>query len=242
MVYSCGKNETELLDLDFGYEYYPLQVGQIREYAVDSIIFDPALTGTQIDTNSWFIKESIVDSFPGQDGLTWFRIERVQRRSDTLPWEIGKVYAAARSKDQAYRTEENLRFVKMTFPLKANETWDGNAFFSDRTAVEVAGEQILMFIDWDYRTLALAESLQVGDLNFEQVCSIQLANSENFIEYRQGKEHYAKNIGLIYRELQILDTQCEVCCNGDVGACIPLNWEQKAEKGFILRQRLLNWQ
>lgn len=240
--YSCDKKETEPLDLELGYEYYPLQVGQIREFAVDSILFDPALNGTQIDTNSWFIRESITDSFPAQDGLIWYRIERFQRQSESLPWQIGKVYAAARNKQQAYRTEDNLRFIKMTFPLQANETWDGNAFFSNRTTVEVAGEQIEMFVDWNYRTLSLADPFQVGDLLFDTVCSIQLADSENLVEYRQAKEHYAKNIGLVYRELQILDTQCEVCCNGDFAVCTTINWGQKAEKGFILRQRLLRWE
>lgn len=242
VFYACDIKETESLDLNFGYEYYPLQVGQIREFAVDSILFDPALNGTPTDTNSWFIRESITDSFPGQDGLTWYRIERAQRQSESLPWQVGKVYAAARSKQQAYRTEENLRFIKMTFPLQANKTWDGNAFFSTRTAVEVAGEQIEMFVDWDYRILSLADPLQVGDLLLDSVCSIQLADSENLVEYRQGKEHYAKNIGLVYRELQILDTQCAVCCNGDFGVCATIDWGQKAEKGFILRQRLLRWE
>ncbi len=242
IVSSCNKRETEPLDLDFGYAYYPLEVGQIREFEVDSIIFDPAAGGTQIDTNSWFIKESITDSFPAQDGLTWYRIERVQRQSATQPWQIGKVYAAARSNQQAYRTEENLRFIAMTFPLQANETWNGNAFFSNSTAVEIAGEQIEMFKDWNYRTLSLAEPFQVGGLLFEKVCSIQLADSENIIEYRQGKEYYAKNIGLIYKELQIMDSQCEVCCSSDFGACATTDWGQRAEKGFILRQRLLHWQ
>ncbi|NUN99426.1 MAG: hypothetical protein HUU01_02285 [Saprospiraceae bacterium] len=242
LILSCEKRETEPLDLDFGYEYYPLELGQVREYAVDSIIFDPALGGTRIDSNSWLVQEVVVDTFPGQDGLTWYRIERFQRQSDTLPWQIGKVYAAARSKQQAFRTEDNLKFIKMTFPLQANETWDGNAFFSIKTTVEIAGEQIEMFKDWAYRTLSLTDPLQVGDLTFEKVCSIQLADSENIIEYRQAKEHYAKNIGLVYKELQILDTQCVVCCNGDFGTCASTGWGQKAEKGFIVRQRLLRWQ
>lgn len=241
VAHSCNKQETEPLDLNFGYEYYPLEIGQTREYAVDSIIFDPALAGTQIDTNSWFIKETVVDTFSGQDGLTWFRVERVQRRSDTQPWQIGKVYAAARSKQQAYRTEDNLRFIKMTFPLELNETWAGNAFFSTGTTVEIAGEQVEMFKDWSYRILSLTDPLQVGDVLFENVCSVQLADSENIIEYRQGHEYYAKNIGLIYRELQILDSQCDVCCNGDFGACATTDWGQRAEKGFILRQQLLHW-
>ncbi len=239
---SCDKHDTEPFDPDFGYEYFPLKVGQIREFAVDSIIFDPAPGGTRIDTNSWLIQEAVVDSFPGQDGLIWYRIERLQRQSDTLPWQIGKVFAEARNERQAFRTEDNLRFIKMTFPLKLNESWDGNTFFSKTTNVEVAGEQIKMFIDWDYRILELGSSLQVGEMSFQDVCAIQLANSENFIEYRQGVEHYAKNIGLVYRELQILDTQCEVCCNGNLVTCSTTNWNQKAEKGFILRQRLLHWQ
>ena len=57
------------------------------------------------------------------------------------------------------------------------------------------------------------------------------------IPIRRGFEQYAPNVGLVYRELAGLDTQC----GGNPGDCIDIPWEQKAEKGFIVRQTLLEF-
>lgn len=243
-VFSACERETEVVDIDFGYEYFPLQIGQSLEYVVDSIIYDPAVSGTQIDTNSWQVKETVIDSFLALDGQVWYRIERFQRQTEAQPWQIEKVFATARTPSKAFRTEDNLQFTKMIFPIRANASWDGNAAFpANVIQVEVAGEQVQMFKDWGKQmVLSVDAPFQIADATFPNVLTIQLANSDNLVEYRQGKEYYAKGIGLIYRELQILDTQCQACCNGNTGACIDTPWTERAEKGFILRQRITKWQ
>jgi hypothetical protein len=65
------------------------------------------------------------------------------------------------------------------------------------------------------------------------VVTVQNADSENLIELRLAHEKYARGVGLVYRELWILDTQC-------IEDCIGMTWEQKAEKGFILKQTLID--
>ena len=60
------------------------------------------------------------------------------------------------------------------------------------------------------------------------------SNSENVIELRFAKEQYAKNIGLIAKEYLILDTQC-------IEDCIGMTWEEKAEQGFILRMKMIDY-
>ena len=74
---------------------------------------------------------------------------------------------------------------------------------------------------------------------YEDVFVVEIANFESRIEYRQGTEVYAPKIGLIYQEIQGMDTQCEYCCNLDLGACGPIAWVDKAEKGMIFRKRLI---
>jgi hypothetical protein len=72
----------------------------------------------------------------------------------------------------------------------------------------------------------------LNNKTYNQVAIVSLADSENLIEYRWGREYYAKGIGLIYKELRVLDTQ----------KIDPTTaWEEKAEKGFIVKQRLLSY-
>ncbi|MEL6865958.1 MAG: hypothetical protein AAFP19_16145, partial [Bacteroidota bacterium] len=68
---------------------------------------------------------------------------------------------------------------------------------------------------------------------FDSVATIYQADNENAIELRYSIEKYARNIGLVYREMRILDTQ----------AIVDDPWEEKAQKGFIIRQQITrhNW-
>lgn len=241
LLSACGKNEIEDLNLDYGYNYFPLEIGKTWIYQVDSIVFDPAILGTAIDTMRTFFREEIVDTLLDQTSQTWYRVERSERTADTLPWQIKSVFRIAATKEQAFRTEDNLQFIKLTFPIQEGKNWNGNVFFDETKIVQVAGESIEMFKGWSYQIETVDQSLALGNLSFEKVATITQANSENLIEYRFSQEQYAREVGLIYRELWILDTQCEICCNGDFSICEPLTWPEKAEKGFVLKQQLIDY-
>lgn len=238
---NCDSSEPENFEVDFGYEYFPLDVGIFRIYEVDSIIYDPAINGTRVDSSTTLIRDLIAEALTDETGQMQFRVERSERKSEAEPWRNTKTFTLAREERRALWTEDNLRFVKMPFPLKTGARWNGNAFFDPLVIIPVAGESIQMFKDWESEVIGIGESAQVGDLSFSDVTTIRLADSQNLIELRQATERYARDVGLIYREYSILDTQCEVCCRGDFGACGELPWEEKAEKGFIMRQRLIEF-
>ena len=216
---------------DLGYEYFPLEVGKFIVYEVDSTIYDP--TGdSMVFSSKTLVKEEVVDTLSDNNGETLFKIERYQRSADTLPWLVTKVFTASIQDDKAVQTEDNLRFIKIVFPAKKNATWDGNVHFNSSLIVTVAGESLEMFKDWVYKIESTDEQETIGDLTFGEVLTVQEADNENLIELRRSKVKYSKGIGLIYRELWILDTQCIEQCDGQT-------WEEKAEKGFILKQQII---
>ena len=246
--FACNKSEIEDTGIDdFGYDYFPLEVGRSWEYEVDSIIYDPAVGGTAIDSFRTFIRESVADTLLDNAGEVLYRVERYNRRSDTLPWQIETVLTLSRNEQRATRTEDNLRFTKLVFPVKAGKYWDGNAFFDASRPVFVAGETVQMFKGWQYRILEAGVTATIGGLEFDEVVTVQNADNRylgNFLELRLATEQYARGVGLAYRELYILDTSCQVCCSGNTedGLCESLPWEERAEKGFRLRQRLIRYQ
>lgn len=239
LCFSCNKREIEDINLDFGYEYFPLEIGKYWEYAVDSVIYDPALSGTAIDTISSFIREEIKDTFRDNLGELLYRVEKYHRRNDSLPWQVQKALTLSNQDRQAFRTEDNLRFIKMIFPADENKPWNGTAFIDEGFIIPIAGENMEVFKGWESVILSKGQPFTLDDLNFSDVMVVSIADNENLIEYRYGREMYAAGIGLVYRELKVLDTQCQTCCNGDFEQCEPLPWEEKAEKGFIIRQWLI---
>ncbi|MEK7253300.1 MAG: hypothetical protein AAB316_01025 [Bacteroidota bacterium] len=232
LLASC-KEEADPFQADFGYEYFPLEVGKYLIYEVDSTIYDP--TGdTAVFFSKTQVKEEIVDTLSDNLGNQLFKIERFERTADTLPWQVTKVFTASIQNNQAIRTEDNLRFIKMPFPLRDGASWNANIHFDPSLIVTVAGESIEMFKGWSSKIESVGEADTVGILQFPEVVTIRLADEENLIELRRGFEKYAKGIGLVYKELWILDTQCIEQCEGQP-------WEEKAEKGFILRQKLVGY-
>ncbi|MCB0629436.1 MAG: hypothetical protein R2824_18310 [Saprospiraceae bacterium] len=239
LLAACSKSNLEDFDLQLGYEYFPLEVGQSRTYAVDSIIYDPAQLVNRIDTLSGFLREDIVDTLQSVSGDVIYRIERYYRRDESQNWQIHSVVTSSRDEEEAVFTENNLRFLKLRFPLKTDAEWKGTAYFPEDTEVEVAGESLEFYKDWNTKVLERRENYALEAASYSDVYLLELANFENLIEYRYGLEAYAPGKGLIYQEIWVLDTQCQYCCNGDFAACSALPWEEKAEKGLILRKRLI---
>ncbi len=231
VVFASCKKTPDDYQTDLGIEYYPLEVGKFIEYQVDSTIYDPN-GDTTVFSSKTLVKEEVIDTLHDNIGNVLYKIERFERTADSLPWTIKKVLTQSVQDNQAIRTEDNLRFIKMPFPLRKGTRWDGNSHFNTGLIVTVAGESLEMFKGWSYRVLGVGEAATVGSFQFDETATIEESDNENLIELRRSTSTYAKGIGLVYRELWILDTQCIEDCAGQP-------WEEKAEKGFILKQSIL---
>ena len=221
--------------------YYPLSVGKYVEYTVDSVLYDFALTGgTSRDSIRTWVREEITDTFTDNLGQPLFRIERFERKSDTSPWQLKQVLAAGQSNTQAIRTENNLRFLKLVFPFYRNTKWDGNLWIDPYLEIEVAGERIRPFTNWQYKIDAMDIPAQIGTFAFDSVLVVNEVDQTNAIERRLSRSTYAKHIGLVSREQWILDSQY---CNQipPPTDCQTKPWTEKAETGYILRQVIIGY-
>lgn len=235
IIISCQKQKDNF-NPDFGKDYFPLEIGKYWEYQVDSVIYDPTSIPNKFESSIQF-REEITDTLLDNNGEVLYRIERFERRTESDLWEIKNVFSQQVIGNQAFRIEDNLKYIKMVFPTQQGKNWDGNIFFEENLTIEVAGEPIEIFKSWDYRMLAEGQPDSVGVMNFEEVLEIEQADNENLIELRESTEKYAKGVGLVYREMRILDTQC-INTNPD---CEFDPWEEKAERGFILKQKIIDW-
>jgi hypothetical protein len=214
--FSCKK---ETLDYKlFGKEYFPLKVGYYIIYSVDSIQFyDITLTS---DTFRYQLMELVDSTITDDFGNTSFMIKRFVRANDLQPWTLKRVWLANLYNDRAEKQEENLRFMKLHFPVILNKTWRGNIYI-------VADSVHHYKPDWNYIYKTMDTTLQMNGNKLDSCIVVQQYNEQNQIEKHIEREMYQKGTGLVYKELIQVGRQ----------TIDPLNW--KPEKGRIVIYRFL---
>lgn len=219
---------TDQLELDF----FPVELGKYWEYQLDSIVYS-GFSGTETETTS-YAREEIFELDTDATNETRYLVRRTWRRSLEDSWTLTDIWTMTRSESQATKTEENIRLINLIFPPREGASWSGDSFVRDGFIVTIGGENLEMFKNWDFEITSRMEQELVGISTYEDVITVQQADDENAIELRFSQEKYAKNIGLVYREQRILDTQCIDVCEGQP-------WEEKAQRGFILRQTIIDF-
>jgi hypothetical protein len=216
--------------------YFPLETGKYVIYSVDSIIYDFAPGGGIVrDSSHTLVKEIVGDTLRDNNGLLQYRIERYERKVDTDPWQLVSIGTASRTESQAIRTENNFRFLKLIFPMDRRSEWNGNLWIDLDREIQVAGENILPFSNWDYNVDSIDVAASVGPFTFDSTLVVTEADDNNVIERRFSRVRYAKHVGVVWREQWILDSQY---CNQNPppSDCATKPWQEKAQKGYILRQ------
>ena len=134
---------------------------------------------------------------------------------DNITWTVKDVWSCIKTNTTYEVVEENVRLVKLTFPVKVDNYWNGNA-------QNTIGE-------WNYKYNYIDQSETVNGFAFENVLFVEQKDDKlkNVIHRQYYIEKYAKNIGLIYREIKDLYSNT-VLLN------VPV--EQRIEKGIIYKQ------
>src|SRR6476646_1703229 len=86
---SCTK-ENNAPAVDLQTEFYPLKVGSVYVYDVDSTAYSN-FTGGNINYK-FQLKDSVTDTFLDLTGQTVYRIERYRKNSTSSNWVIQQVY------------------------------------------------------------------------------------------------------------------------------------------------------
>lgn len=227
---SC-KKESFRDTADFGYRYQPNIDNHWLEYQVDSIFFSDVAAETIIDTVSYFIREEFDTVYTDPSGLE-NRVVNVYKKSneaDAWTWiEQGSFYFSEQSFQRYFN---DLRFINLSFPIRENRNWVGNAYLN------VSNEPSLSYYDddlyqWNYQYESINVPADVNGFSFDSTVSVIQIDEENLFEKKYATEIYAKDIGMIYKELLILNTQ-------EPPSSLP--FIERAETGFILIYKIYNY-
>lgn len=217
VLYSCNKKDTTLSTTQL-IEYMPLQTGKYIHYRLDSTIF---IDFGQRDTVISYDAKDIVDGeLTDNLGRQTFRVIRYLRdiNSTTEDDYLAKLtYFITPTRESVELQEENLKFQKLRLPVNNGFSWHGNTFLPATPYFELYqfsnDEDINV---WDYTYMNVNEPATINDNTYDSTVTVQqVADSSNVpIEFPEGlayknywTETYAKNVGLIYKEVVMWEYQ-----------------------------------
>lgn len=232
---SCEDKYIVIEDKALGYDYYPVEVGNFWIYKIDSTVVVRNGGQKELLETSSFVKEEIISSFLNEQGDTSYVIQRSASESLNESFRSTDIWKIEKTSSNVSRFEENLQFIKLVFPISVGDTWDGN-LFDQRIEVVVAQQKMEPYLEWSYSVDSLNSIETINGEEYNDVLKVTQANYENDIEQRLSYEKYSPGIGMIYREMSILDHQCL-----DTMICNNLSFLEKADSGFQLRQTLVDY-
>ena len=187
-VFSCSKEKETTTDL--GYSYAGLELGKYVVYDVDSIFYDDFTSSS--DTTIFKLKEIVAESYIDLEGEEAFVIHRYKKYHDTLSWVLTDVWNAKRTNTNYQKVEENIRFVKLVFPVRQNSQWNGNSMNNN--------------ISQTYQYTVVDNSETVGITALNDVLTVtQDDDQTNLIHPVLYEEKFAKGIGMVYKRSMDLE-------------------------------------
>lgn len=189
-ISSCEKDDKSVVTpIDLTLQYFPIDSGLTRYYDIDSIFWDP-FTNTR-DTISYPLKEVIVGTFIDNEGRLAQRVERF-KQDIVGNWIIYKVWSSYRNAQRAEKVEDNVRYVKLVFPISIGVTWNGNAYNT--------------LTPRNYEFIFVGAPDIFNNFTFNETVRVQEDDEPaNLLNDFYAEEKYAKNVGCYYRYISDLE-------------------------------------
>lgn len=149
---------------------------------VDSI-YHNAFTGKN-DSFHYEIKETLDTFFLDNMQDTAARIIISHRANDSSVWTPYKALYIKCNSLYAERVEENIRYIKLSYPLNFEKIWNSNA-------LNTLKENILFYT-------GINTSVNIGTINYDSSLIVEAEPIHNPFEDFEYKEIYGKNYGLLY--------------------------------------------
>jgi hypothetical protein len=187
VFFSC-KKEQDLSTIDLGYDFFPSKVGSYVIYEVDSTSY-----GVTTETFHYQIKEELSEEFEDDLGEPAFMVKRYLRHNNSQPWILADVWSQKRVSNRAEKVEENIRYVKLKFPTKDGDSWNGNAYNN--------------LPEQSYKYKNVGKPADVGILQFPNTLTVEQLNNVNLVDNQVFYEIYAHNVGLVFKQATNLNVQ-----------------------------------
>jgi len=216
-AFSC-KKQTDTVNTAPVEEYLSLQTGKYIEYRLDSTVY---IHFGQTDTVvSYYARDVIEGTATDNTGRPAYRVVRYLRSwtgTTEADYTPALTYYVIPSRESIEITENNLRYQKLRLPVTDGYSWRGNSFLPATPfyyLYQFSNDEDMDM--WEYTYQDVNQPLEIeGNVYDSTVTVLQVADSSNVpIMFPEGLayrnywvEQYAKNIGLIYKEVIMWEYQ-----------------------------------
>lgn len=184
LIFSCNTDPIDLRDTELGKDYFVLDVGHYVSYNVKETQYALGQTPKEV---TYQLREVVENAFIDETGRQSFRIVRYIRTNGRQNWQIENVWTARMDANGAVRSEENIPYLKLTFPFSEGRTWDGNVFND-------LGRETYVMRD-------LGKRQRFDFKNYHETVTVIQSRDSNLVNKDFRTEIYARDIGLIYKKL-----------------------------------------
>jgi hypothetical protein len=196
ILFSCeGNEERPGISME---DFFPLKKGLYFLYDVDE-----TQISLNVETHSVYqMKVAVSDSFKNEVGGYTYVVSRFKRTNATSPWTPLETWSAHQSNEMLVIKEGNTSYVALASPLFVNEQWNGNA---------------LNDMDSDvYKLESVDGNFSLGDKSLENILTVvENDDPDLLIKYDVRKVKYAKTVGIVYVEKEVLQYCTEsISCYG----------------------------
>ena len=187
------------------YDYAPINIGYSVIYDVDSIIFKYNTPTQTVDTIHYQLKELVSDTFYDNLGKLSYIIQLYRRPDSTQPFTIiNRDYYSYISKGTYERVEDDMRFIKMVFPVVNGATWNGNSYLP---ANDTLADTYQQYSSWVYTYTSVNAPVTINGLHFDSAAVVSEVNNQNLITSEVSTATYARHVGMVYKQWELLNKQ-----------------------------------
>jgi hypothetical protein len=197
----------------------PLQLGKYVTYRLDSLNF---YFYGQLDTiTSYLAKDSIEDTITDGAGNLSYLVVRYLSDTTGANWTTNETYLVTPFTQNIQMVENNLRFIKLAWPIDNGFSWSGNSYLPYapyQDFFDFSDDSHLTLGNWTYtyQNVDQPYTTPSGALNFDSTISVlqvndsvnvPITNVNAFASRTYWLETYAKHIGLVYRHTEMWEYQ-----------------------------------
>ncbi|MCC7301921.1 MAG: hypothetical protein IT233_04710 [Bacteroidia bacterium] len=219
-----------------GFSYCPEKTGSYIEYEADSFVMDEQWAPGQDTTYYFRIKEVQRSVFTDNEGRRSIRIERYKKKfNPAVPysqqsWTFTDAWYLTRTTRGVERVEEDMRYLRLIFPVKTGADWNGNS--------------MNVMEEWPYTYRSAHSQETINGLPFDSVATVEQINYSDLVTTKYGVEKYAAGLGLVYKKLILLGKQQSFPNQpppyGDTVSLQSQYWYYP-DKAVIYEQRILSY-
>jgi hypothetical protein len=217
----CNETDIEPVPTIYDYSYFPMDSLSWREFEVTFIEIDKP--SNRYDTTQYFLLEKWAGIVLNATGDSMVQLERYKRLDPNQTWNILSIWQAGIASQQAIQVEENIRYVKLNFPLFLNKSWDGNKYNRLDTSKI-----------YDFKIILMDGVYTNKNISLDSVLTVVQKNKSTEIDKLYFDEKYAPGVGLIEKQQTNIYSGRD-----DYDPTVPI--ENRITKGTLYTQKLTGY-